>query len=493
MRHVISIRDFTQEEIFGEIIPGCRSQIAIARERQSGSESWPLLMGQKATLLFLEPSIRTRGSYAEATDLLGWRCTEIVGAEATSLAKKESLANTCRMIADQGAHVLVMRTKIEGAQRFIAEMLEKEGRPISIQNGGDGTNQHPTQTFLDLLTISEKLGRLNDFKIGFFGDLKYGRTVHSLICALALRQDISLTLVSNPETTLPKHYKKLFPHAQEGDDLKLLAGCDIIYGSRLQEERFIGDPMALERAKNKFKLDAATLEQFKSEVLIMHPMPYVNEFAPEIRHDSRLAIDEQAWFGIPTRMYLLKTGFENRWEKTALSAEIQSSSIKVLKDIPFGEYLKERNGGGKQHEFFRPINSGTVVDHIPRGLGLAIREYLVRQKLIGDKARHLIEDVPSKRHGLKDVLVLSGSFISAEAMGVISSLAPQITFNCVWDHKFQKIKMKTPIIIHGIGRCPNPNCITNNDPEASAKFVNQGNGQLGCWYCEKDLSPTEIF
>ena len=493
MRHIISIRDFTRDEIFEGIIPGCRNQIATARKRQSGGESWPLLMGRKVTLLFLEPSIRTRGSYAEATDLLGWRCKEIIGAEATSLAKKESLANTARMLAGQGAHVLVIRTKIEGAQRFIAEILEKEGRPISIQNGGDGTNQHPTQTFLDLLTISEKLGRLDNFKIGFFGDLKYGRTVHSLICALALRKNISLTLVSDPETTLPGHYKKLFPQAEEGDDLKSLANCDIIYGSRLQEERFTGDPMALERAKSKFRLTASILGQFRGEVLIMHPMPYVNEFAPEIRHDPRLIIDEQAWFGVPTRMYLLETGFKNRNEKTALSAEIQASNTQIVRDIPFEEYLRERNGGTKQHEFFRPVDSGTVIDHIPQGLGLAIREYLVKQKLIGSGARHLIEDVPSRKYGLKDVLVLSGSFISAESMGVISSLAPQITFNCVRDRRFQKIKMETPAIIQGIGRCPNPNCITNNDPEANAKFVNQGDGQLGCWYCERDLSPTEIF
>ncbi len=493
MRHVISIRDFTKEEIFEEIIPACRSRVATARKKQSGGESWPFQIGKKATLLFLEPSIRTRGSYAEAADLLGWRCKEIIGAEATSLAKKESLANTARMLAGQGAHVLVMRTKIEGTQRFIAEILEKRGHPISIQNGGDGTNQHPTQTFLDLLTISEKLGRLDDFKIGFFGDLKYGRTVHSLICALALRQNISLTLVSDPETTLPGHYKKFFPGAEDEYSLEPLADCDIVYGSRLQEERFIGDPMALERAKNKFRLTADILRQFGNKVLIMHPMPYVNEFAPEIRYDPKLIIDEQAWFGIPTRIYLLETGFENRREKTALSAEIQSNNLQVLKSVPLKKYLEGRGGRKNQHEFFRPIGSGMVIDHIPQGLGLVIREYLVKQRLIGDGARHLIEDVPSRKHGFKDVLVLSGSFISDESMGAISSLAPQITFNCVRDGKFQKIKIETPAIIQSIGHCPNPNCITNNDPEANAKFVNQGNGQLECWYCEREFSPTEIF
>lgn len=494
MRHVISITDFTATEIFEEILPGCRAQIAIAKKRQAGKKTWRQQRDRKATLLFLEPSIRTRGSYGEAARLLGWSCTEIIGAEATSLAKKESLANTARMLAGQGAGVLVIRTKIEGMQKFVAEILEKEGYSISVQNGGDGTNQHPTQTFLDLLTISEKLGRLADFKIGFFGDLKYGRTVHSLICALALCQNISLTLASDPETTLPNNYKKLFDQAVEGDSLESLFDCDIIYGSRLQEERFLGDQIALERASNRFRLTADTLGQFKNSVLIMHPMPFVKEFAVEIRHDPRLIVDQQAWFGMPTRMYLLQTGYDNRQEITALSAEIQSNDLQILKSVPLEEYLREREGRKNQHQFFRPItDNGMVIDHIPQGLGLIIRKYLVEQKLIGSGVKHLIEDVPSKNYEIKDVLVLSGSLISDEAMGAISSLAPQITFNLIQDGGFKKIKIQTPGIIRGLGKCPNSNCITNHDPEAGVKFVNQGNGYLNCWYCEKEFSLKEIF
>ncbi len=493
MRHIISITDLTRQEIFEKILPDCRAQITLAKERQAGKRSWRQQRNHKATLLFLEPSIRTRGSYAEAARLLGWSCTEIIGAEATSLAKKESLANTARMLAGQGAHVLVMRTKIEGAQKFIAETLEKEGYPISIQNGGDGTNQHPTQTFLDLLTISEKLGRLSNFKIGFFGDLKYGRTVHSLICALAHCQGISLALASDPETTLPSHYKRFFSQADEGDSLDLLSNCDIIYGSRLQEERFLGDQVALERAKSRFRLTADILRQFKNSVLIMHPMPFVNEFAVEIRHNPELIVDEQAWFGMPTRMHLLQTGYEDRQKTTALSAKVQDNDLQILKSVALEQYLRERDKRKNQNQFFRPIDSGMVIDHIPQGLGLTIRGYLIKQRLIGGGVRHLIEDVPSKSHGFKDVLVLSGSFISDEAMGAISSLAPQVTFNCIREGKFQKIKIKTPMIIRGIGRCPNPNCITNHDPEAAVKFVNQDTGHLTCWYCEKEFSLTEIF
>ncbi|MDD5071962.1 MAG: aspartate carbamoyltransferase regulatory subunit [Patescibacteria group bacterium] len=494
MRHVISITDFTREEIFDEVLPGCQAQIAVAKKRQAGKRAWPQKKNRKATFLFLEPSTRTKGSYGEAARLLGWSWNEIIGIEATSLTKKESLANTARMLAGQGAGVLVIRAKIEGAQKFIAEILEKEGYPISIQNGGDGTNQHPTQTFLDLLTISEKLGRLSNFKIGFFGDLKYGRTVHSLICALAHCQDVSLTLASDPETTLPDHYKKFFSRAEEGDDLGLLSDCDIIYGSRLQEERFLGDQVALERARSRFRLTDHILKQFKNSVLIMHPMPFVNEFAVDIRRDPRLIVDEQAWFGVPTRMYLLQTGYENRGKITALSAKAQSNNRRILKNIALTEYLSERERRKGRHQFFRPItDEGVVIDHIPKGLGLIIREYLLGQGLISGGVRHLIEEVPSISYGFKDVLVLPGSSISDEAMGAISSLAPQVTFNCIRDGEFRKIKINTPGIIRGIGACPNPNCITNHDPEADVKFINQNNGSLTCWYCEKEFRLKEIF
>lgn len=205
-KNIISISDFEPREIFENIIPGCENRIEFVRSRIIEHREEDI----KVQFAFFEPSTRTLGSFYEASQLLGFRSHIISGAEATSLVKKESLANTARMFAIQNADVIVMRTKIEGAQRFIAEKLEAQGFDISVQNAGDGTNQHPTQTFLDLLTIKRYLGRLDNFKIGFFGDLKYGRTVNSLLCALRHCENVSVVLASDPETALQDQYKKMF-------------------------------------------------------------------------------------------------------------------------------------------------------------------------------------------------------------------------------------------------------------------------------------------
>src|SRR3989339_232366 len=295
------------------------------------------------------------------------------------------MANTVRMFAAQGADVLVMRTKIEGAQRFAAEILEADDWNTSVQNGGDGTNQHPTQTFLDLLTISEKVGRLDNFKIGFFGDLKYGRTVHSLLCALAHQKNISLKLASAPETVLQNRYKK------------------------------------------------------------------------------------------------------------TLNNEKQKSEFEIITKMKLDKYMEERKSKKTVHKYFMPINNGTVIDHIPRGLGIKIREFLINKKLVGDiGVKHIIEDVPSKKQRLKNVLVLEDIFIPKETIAAISSFAPTITFNIIKNNIFQKIKIKNPSMISGIGRCPNENCITNHDGEASSKFTHH-NDNLYCYYCEKEFEQREII
>lgn len=488
MRHAISINDFSAGEIYGDIVPGCKEMVGFAQKKKPK----PYNPKKKVIYAFFEASTRTRGSYVEAARLLGWDRDVITGTEATSLSKKESIANTARMFALQGADVLVMRTKIEGAQRFAAEILEEEGYAISIQNAGDGTNQHPTQTFLDLLTILEKLGRLDDFKIGFFGDLKFGRTVHSLICALAHRKNIFVVLASPKETSLQEQYKRHFGHSrlQEGDSMEILKDCDIIYGSRIQEERFVGDLIALQRASEAFKITPEVLNGFKKDVLIMHPMPYVKEITPQVRKDRRIIIDDQAWCGIPTRIFLLEEGYKNRKKTTLLPTS--ECRLEILKEIPLEEYLNERKKRKGVNQYFIPINNGTVIDHIPQGLSIKMRNFLSGQGILHSGVKHLIEDVPSKTFGYKDVIVLEDIFLAKEVMIKISSLAPSVTFNIVKDETFEKIKATTSPIITGMGKCPNTNCITNHDPEAEPKFKHSDE-ELACYYCEKHFSREEVL
>jgi len=486
MKHIISINDLSSNKIFNDILPKCKAKINFAKKRTPKKFS----AQKKVIFAFFEPSTRTRGSYVEASRLLGWEKDVILSKEATSLSKKESIANTARMLAIQGADVLVIRTKIEGAPKFAAEILEKDYN-VSVQNAGDGTNQHPTQTFLDLLTIKEKLGRLDNLKIGFCGDLKYGRTVHSLLSALSHRKNISLVLASDPSTTLQDRYKNLFKNVQEGDSLDTFNDCDIIYLTRLQRERFQGDPISLKRAEEKFQITQKDLDMFKKNCLIMHPLPYINEISSEIRLDKRIIIDQQAWFGIPVRVALLEEGYKNRNKKATFNKVI-NSKFETIKEETLAQYFRKREENKKYYEYFRPIKKGTVIDHIPRGLAFKIRNFLLENKKINTGIKHIIEDIPSKKSkSIKDILVLDNTFLDQETITGISSLAPSITINIIDNKKFKKIKIKNPSLIN-IGKCPNINCITNHDKEAKAKFFSLDN-IVGCYYCEKQFTRREIL
>jgi len=490
MKHFISINDLTPKEIFETILPGTEVMVEAAKKLQQGQQRIIFHPWQKATLFFGEPSTRTLGSYEEAARLLGWERMIINGEEATSLAKKESLANTARMLAGQGADVLVIRNKIEGAPKFIAEILDQENYPISVQNGGDGTNQHPTQTFLDLLTIKLELGRTEDFKIGLFGDLKYGRTVHSLLCALAHRKNISARLASIPETALPDQYKDLFSDITEGDSLQVLEGCDIIYGTRLQKERAELDPIAFKRVEERFRMTKEILESLGS-VIVMHPLPYVTEFAPGIIHDERLAIFRQAWNGIPTRMFLLNHGYRNKHAHDS-PEDGTTGLIKIIQEITLSEYLKKRGGRKRDDQYFLPVRSGTVIDHIAEGMGGKIKSFLTAKGVLSGGVKHIIEDVPSSKHGFKDVLVLEMIFLEKKIIEAVAAISPGVTINEMREGVFRKMQVQPPAIVAGIGHCPNKNCITNHDPEADSKFRQKG-GVISCFYCEKQFTRKEIL
>lgn len=493
MKNIISIRDFSGEQIFEEIVPGCLEQVEYVRsvtgnKRKQDIAYDPLV---KVTHLFLEKSTRTMSSYVEANDLLGWRRFIVPDKDLTAMGKGESIANTIRMHAIFNTDILVMRSKIEGAQRFVAEILEQEGYEISVQNAGDGTNQHPTQTFLDLLTILMKLGRLDNFKIGFFGDLKYGRTIHSLLCALAHRKNISVVLVSTPETALPAQYKKLFSNITEGDSLELLSDCHVVYGGRVQEERF-EDQFELKRAMGKLKLTLAILNSYRKGVLVMHPMPYTFEITPEIRLDKRVILDNQVWCGIPSRIFCLREGYKNKNEKECKNIKAKCK-FTTAENKSLDEYFKERSSR-KAQKYFKPIRSGTVIDHIARGFAIKIRGFLNSTGNLSSGVKHLIEDVPSKTSEYKDVLVLENIFLEKDICSVIASISPDVTFNVIRDGVFQKIRATTSNLISGIGKCPNPNCITRNDPEAKAKFHRSPTGdELSCHYCEKEFKREEII
>lgn len=496
MKNLISIEQFSHRELFKVMVPGCLAMIPKARKAQSGKYKLPDFRERKLTLFSVEPSTRTMDSYMEASGLLGWSDHRIPPPEATSLMKDESWAETARTWAIQGAGVIAMRTKIEGVQKFLAETLQRDGFNVSIQNCGDGEHEHPSQCLLDLVTIKKEKGRLDNLVIGFLGDLRFGRTVHSLVKALSLAPNISLRLVSINEMSLPEQYLKKFKgEVKCGDELTLLSDCDVVYATRIQEERFPpGERYNIARARTKYKITEDTLKLFKEDAIIMHPLPHANGISPKAMRDKRMVIHRQSWYGIPTRMYLLNRGFANRFHKESLD-RMPKGRMKTVLSMYLKKYIGRKVNQKKGHRYFNRINSGTVIDHLPRDFGARIRGVLEAARFFSsDSVIHTIEDVPSKSMGKKDVLVMENVFLTKEMMVSIASFAPGATFNVIKNQRFRKLILEKSGPIEEIGKCPNQNCITNNDPEAFPKFIPlNGDGSLQCHYCERTFKNSETI
>ena len=259
-----------------------------------------------AALLFFENSTRTRTSFEIAAMRLGMRTTGFPSAETTSVKKGESLRHTLDMYEAFNCDAVIMRHHLDGSARFAASHLG-----IPVFNAGDGKHEHPTQTILDLFTIREHLGRLEDFDIGISGDLKYGRTAHSLVIALSKFGGIRIHLYSPGDLEMPEAFLKILE--EKGVEVKIHESLhamaprvDILYQTRIQKERF-GDRTAdYEKARGQYIIDNELMKAMKKEAIVMHPLPRVGEIDPEVDNDPRAAYFRQAQNGLYIRMALLK-------------------------------------------------------------------------------------------------------------------------------------------------------------------------------------------
>ena len=295
-RHVISMKDFSREEI-DHILDTAERLEPVAR----GEERLRLLDGKIIALLFFEPSTRTRMSFEAAVQRLGGKTLNLGSVEASSVMKGENLADTIRVISNY-ADLIVLRHPLDGSARMAAEFAS-----VPIINGGDGSVNHPTQTFLDLYTIRRE-SHLEDLKIALAGDLKYGRTVHSLCYALSL-YEAEMTFVSPPELRMPpdivRDLQKMDMNIKETDSLERIIGdVEVLYMTRVQKERF-PDPEEYEKVKNRLKVTRDLLRNVNPNLKILHPLPRVNEISPEVDSTPYACYFEQAFYGIPTRMALL--------------------------------------------------------------------------------------------------------------------------------------------------------------------------------------------
>jgi aspartate carbamoyltransferase catalytic subunit len=298
-RHVISIADFSRGEILNvlETARTIESQNASRRE---------LLPGKLMATLFFEPSTRTRLSFEAAMQKLGGRVIGFTDAASTSTKKGESLADTIRMV-EQYADVIVIRHPRDGAARLASDVSR-----VPIINGGDGGNQHPSQTFLDLYTIAKLYPPLLDgsspLTIAFAGDLRYGRTVHSLLTALCHFR-VKLVMVAPRGLEMPDEYLR---HAaavgmevtQAASLQEAIAQADLLYMTRLQEERF-PDPLEFDHIKASYRITATMLSEAPPQLRILHPLPRINEIAIDVDQTVHAHYFAQAGNGIPVRQALL--------------------------------------------------------------------------------------------------------------------------------------------------------------------------------------------
>jgi len=292
-KNLVSITDFTREEYLRILELAAEFE---AKPRQD------ILNGYVIATLFFEPSTRTRLSFETAINGLGGRVIGFSDKGATSASKGETLHDTIKMVSNY-ADLIVMRHPLEGSARLASEVS-----PVPIVNAGDGANQHPSQTLLDMYSIIKTQGRVENMKIAMVGDLKYGRTVHSLLQAMSLFNP-TFYFISPDELKMPTTYKmyldeKGISYTESKDLTEFLKEADIVYMTRVQQERFT-DPIEYERVKNAYILRRAMLEGTKDSMKVLHPLPRVNEIHPDVDASPHAYYFDQARNGVFVRMAIL--------------------------------------------------------------------------------------------------------------------------------------------------------------------------------------------
>ncbi len=310
MRHLMSPLDFSVEEL--------DHLLDLAQDIEANPEKYAhACAGKKLATLFYEPSTRTRLSHEAAMLNLGGSIMGFSSADSSSAAKGESVADTIRTISCY-ADICAMRHPKEGSS-----MVASQHSLIPVINAGDGGHQHPTQTLTDLLTIRAIKGRLDHFTIGLCGDLKFGRTVHSLINALVRYNDIQFVFISPEELTIPDYIiemlrEKNIPFREVRKLEDVMPELDILYMTRVQKERFFNEEDYV-RLKDYYILDTEKMELAKKDMIVLHPLPRVNEISVEVDSDPRAVYFRQVQYGVYVRMALLLTLLEINVEGGSVS------------------------------------------------------------------------------------------------------------------------------------------------------------------------------
>ncbi|EHP89186.1 aspartate carbamoyltransferase [Methanotorris formicicus] len=303
MKHLISMRDIDKDDILRILDEAERMEDILNSKKVS-----KILEGKILATIFYEPSTRTRLSFETAMKRLGGEVIGFGDVENTSVVKGESLIDTIRVVSNY-CDVIVLRHPSEGAARLASEYSS-----VPIINAGDGSNQHPTQTLLDLYTINREIGRIDNIKVAFVGDLKYGRTVHSLSYALALFEGVELHFISPKELKMPREIiddlrgkVKIYESDKIGE-----LDVDVVYVTRIQKERF-PDLNEYQKVKGSYKIKKEHIEN--KDLIVMHPLPRVDEIDYGVDKLPQAKYFKQSFYGIPVRMAILKILIEE-FERT---------------------------------------------------------------------------------------------------------------------------------------------------------------------------------
>jgi aspartate carbamoyltransferase catalytic subunit len=295
MKHIVSIEDLDKKSIM-DLLKRAKELLPVAK----GNKKSKVLDGKILATCFFEPSTRTRLSFESAMQRLGGSCIGFADPSATSHLKGETLTDAIRMVAGY-SDAVVLRHPREGAAKLASEVSE-----VPIINGGDGAGQHPTQTLLDLFTINDEIGKLEGLKVGMLGDLRYGRTVHSLSQALD-RFNAKFFFISPKSLAMPEHVTDELDNSwSTHEDLnEVLGDLDVLYVTRIQKERF-PDLEDYKKVAGAYRINTELLKNAKSKMKILHPLPRVDEISTDVDETKHAAYFRQAFNGVPVRMALLE-------------------------------------------------------------------------------------------------------------------------------------------------------------------------------------------
>ncbi len=496
-RPILAIGDFSLEELLF-VLETARS----VHERRE--ELKARLVGRRMYYAFFEPSTRTRFSFLQAAKQLGLETVGFSSRTGTSWQKGEPLKDTLRMIQGYGADVIVMRHPVSGAALWGAESID-----VPIVNAGDGAHEHPTQTMLDLFSILEcqrpdeswqELRDLGKMVISFVGDLKYGRTVHSLTKALTKFRGCSLRFVAPQSLQLPVEYRDYLdeigvPYSLHTQIEEVVEETDILYMTRIQKERF-PDETEFELVRRAFQLSARHLRGAKRNLRVLHPLP---------RDKENLELD----FSVDASPY----AYYYQQAANGLTVRLALLSL-VLGGIETPEYLGRESGEpaeespltplalGRSHpdkprpEYLFTIQDGTVIDHI-----LAGHSGLVKASLRIPRGVPVLvaENLASRRAACsrKDLIKIIGYKPSRSELNQIALISPDATVSFIERGSIvEKGLVRLPRQVRGLLICPNPNCISRPEfregVESRFRTLSRTPPVLQCHYCDARMRKNEI-